>query len=207
MTDLHNYVYQHSSPEEEILKELHQVTKKKFPQAIRMISGHVETSLIRILLKISKAKKVLEIGTFTGYSALAMALALPEDGQVITLDIDERSTSLAKEFWNKIPAGKKIELKLGPALETIKNLDNDFDLVFIDADKNNYLNYYEAVFSKVKNGGLIVVDNTLWNGEVLDPQDKQAKAIDGLNQKISQDGRVEAVILTVRDGVTIARKK
>lgn len=207
MTDLQDYVYQHSSPEEEILNELYQATREKFPQAVQMISGHVEISLIKILLKVSGAKKVLEIGTFTGYSALAMAMALPADGQVITLDVDERSTSLAKDFWSKVPAGKKIELKIGPALETVKNLDNDFDLVFIDADKSNYLNYYEAVLPKVKNGGLIVVDNTLWGGEVLDPQDKQARAVDQLNKKIVSDDRVEAVMLTVRDGVTVVRKK
>lgn len=203
---IEKYSKDHSTKEDPLLAELASYTQENIAHA-QMQTGHVEGILLRILVKLSGAKKVLEIGTYTGYSALAMAMGMPEDGKLVTLDFDKEVTNVAKKFWDKSPHGKKIELILGDALEIIKNLEDDFDFVFIDADKNNYINYYKAVLPKVRSGGMIVVDNALRNGAVLDPQGPNDKVTAGLNDLISTDNRVEAVMLTVRDGITIVIKK
>lgn len=203
---LEDYAKDHSTKEDPLLVALASYTRENvaYPQ---MQIGHVEGNLLRLLVKLSGAKKILEIGTYTGYSALAMAMSLPEDGKLITLDIDAEVTNVAQKFWDKSPHGKKIELKLGNALETIKNLADDFDFIFIDADKDNYVNYYNAVLPKVKSGGVLVVDNALRGGAVLNPKSPNDKATAKLNDVIAKDDRVEAVVLTVRDGITIAIKK
>jgi caffeoyl-CoA O-methyltransferase len=154
-----------------------------------------------------RAKTVLEIGCFTGYSTLAMAEALPANGTVTTLDIDPINTLIGRNVWKKHPAGRKIHLIIGPALESLKKLSGPFDVVFIDADKSNYLHYWNAVLPKVRPGGLILVDNVLWSGEVLKPTDGDGRALAAFNKKIKADKRVECVMLTVRDGVTMAVKK
>lgn len=204
--ELDQYASEHSTAEDALLIELREFTLANVDQP-QMQVGHVEGQLLKTLIQISGTKKVLELGTFTGYSALVMAQGLPEDGRLVTCDINAETTAIAQKFWDKSPHGKKIELKLGPALETIQSLDEEFDLVFIDADKSNYINYYHAVLPKVKSGGLIVIDNVLWGGEVLNPKDSRSKLIDELNKIISEDKNVEAVMLTVRDGITIAIKK
>jgi len=204
--DIEAYARAHSSGEDGVLAALGRDTQAnaKMPQ---MQSGHVEGSLLRMLVQASSARRVLEIGTFTGYSALSMAMGLPEDGSVITCDIDPVATAMAREYWAKSAHGGKIDLRLGPALETIESLEGPFDFVFIDADKGNYINYWEAVVPKVRQGGLIAVDNVLWSGRVLDPKSEQDLAIVAFNEHVLGDGRVELVMLTVRDGVTLARVK
>ena len=203
---LEKYAEAHSTAESKLFKELARETyaETSIPQ---MQVGHLEGSFLRLLVRISSARRVLEIGTFTGYSALAMAEGLPEDGTLITCDIDPEATAIAGKYWAENPHGKKIELKLGPALETLKTLKGPFDFVFIDADKENYVNYWEAVLPSLSQGGLIAADNVLWSGRVLRPQDMTDRAIAAFNEHVARDQRVEAVMLTVRDGITLAWKK
>jgi caffeoyl-CoA O-methyltransferase len=200
------YAAAHSTEESPILKDIAKETHAKtdLPQ---MLVGHLEGAFLRALVRMTKAKYVLEIGTFTGYSALAMAEGLGSSGKVVTCDINEVTTLIAKKHWRRSPHGKKITLKLGPALETIPDLKGKFDLVFIDADKDNYLNYWEACVPRVAQGGLIVVDNVLWSGRVLKPKDYTDRVIARFNNFIRRDPRVEIVMLPVRDGMTLAVKK
>lgn len=167
-----------------------------------------------LLIQMLGAKKTLDIGTFTGYSALAVALALPQDGKVIACDINVEWTALAKQFWALAGVAQKIDLRLAPALDTLQALlDNGeagtFDFAFIDADKNNYINYYEAAVKLLRPGGLIAVDNVLWDGEVVNPsnQDKTTNSIRDLNQHIFNDKRVTISMLPIGDGLTLARKR
>lgn len=200
------YCFEHTTPLGPLFDELTQVTREK-TRAPQMQVGRIEGSFLKLLVGISGARRVLEFGTFTGYSALAMAEALPEDGKLITCDIDPHATKIAREFWDRSPHGKKIELMLGPAIETVEKLEGPFDFVFIDADKANYINYWEASLRKLRPGGLIVVDNVLWDGRVLNPQDKSDHAIANFNEHALKDSRVEIVMLPVRDGMLLARKK
>lgn len=172
----------------------------------QMQVGLLEGRFLSVLVGISGAKRVLEFGTFSGFSTLAMASALPEGGEIITCDIDERPQVYARKAWDASPHGKKIKFRLGPALETVKNLSGYFDLAFIDADKENYENYWDATIPLMRPSGLIVVDNVLWSGRVLDPQEKSDKEIAAFNEKARQDPRVEMVMLPVRDGMLLARK-
>ncbi len=203
---LENYAAKYSTPETALFKELVKATyaKTDLPQ---MQVGHLEGIFLRLMVKVSKAKRILEIGTFTGYSALAMAEGLPADGKLITCDIDPVNTKIAVEHWKKSPHGKKIELKLGPAAETIKKLKGTFDIVFIDADKNNYIKYWELCVPKVKRGGFLLADNILWSGRVLNPKEESDHHIHAFNQHVAADKRVETVMLTIRDGITLAYKK
>ncbi len=203
---IERYAERHSSPEKALYRELARVTREK-TEIPQMQVGHLEGSFLRLLVKATRAKRVLEIGTFTGYSALCMAEGLSPGGGLITCDIDEKTTAIAREFWRKSPHGKKIRLRLGPALETIKKLKGPFDLAFIDADKENYLNYWRVCLPKVRRGGLILVDNVLWSGRVLRPKDSSDRAIARFNEIVLRDRRVELVMLAIRDGVTLARKK
>ena len=154
------------------------------------------------------ARRILELGTFTGYSSISMASALPPDGQVITCDVDPEATAIARRYMDESGYGDRIEIRLGPALETIETLDGPFDLVFIDADKENYVNYYEATLPLLADGGLMVVDNTLWSGRVADPenQEETTNAIRALNDRVRNDPRVRNVLLTVRDGMNLVMK-
>ena len=203
---IEKYAAEHSAPESALLKELVKETyaKTEIPQ---MQVGHLEGDFLRLLARIVRAKSILEIGTFTGYSALVMAEALPPDGKIITLDLDESCTAIAKKYWAKSPHGKKIELRLGSAIEAFPKLKGPFDLVFMDADKENYVRYWEEILPKVRKGGLIVVDNVLWSGRALDPIDATDHAIANFNEHAKNDKRVEVVMLTVRDGITLAFKK
>ncbi len=200
------YAKLHASPEDALLAELTEETqtKAKYPQ---MQTGHVEGLFLRLMVQALEARSVLEIGCFTGYSALSMAMGLPEGGKVTTCDIDPEMTAIAKRYWARSPHGGKIKLVLGPALETVAGLDGPFDLVFIDADKENYIAYWDACIPKVRRGGLVAVDNVLWSGRVLDPKEKSDHAIVAFNQHAASDHRMEKVVLTVRDGITLARKK
>lgn len=203
-----NYCLAHTTSPDALLDELAAYTQAHC-QLPQMLTGPVEGTFLRMLVQTCGAQRVLEIGTFTGYSALSMAAGLPEDGELITCDIDKDTNAIARSFWARSPHGTKIKPRLGPALETIGALpaDKKLDFVFIDADKENYVNYYEAVLPRLKFGGLIAADNTLWSGKVLEPKDKSDHAIVAFNTHVTRDARVENVLLSVRDGVMLVRKK
>ncbi|HHH11956.1 MAG TPA: methyltransferase domain-containing protein, partial [Sorangium sp.] len=194
------YVFEHTRARPAIFDELRDYTlaNVEMPQ---MQVGRVEGALLKMLAALVGARRVLEIGCYTGYSALCLAEALPDDGEVITCDRSEAFTAVAKRFWDKSPHGHKITLKLGDALDTVNALAGPFDMVFMDADKARYPQYYDAVIPKLRQGGLCVVDNVLWSGGVLDPQTDDARAIAALNDKVQRDERVENVMLGVRDGI------
>lgn len=205
-SEIENYAWNHTSEESGGIKNLIEKSDREL-EHIDMLSGRMVGQLLAMLVRISGAKCILEIGTFTGYSALYMAEALPEDGKIITCEYNQRYKAIAEDAFQKHNDGHKITLKMGPALETIPTLDQSFDFIFLDADKINYANYYNALIPKLTAGGLIVIDNVLWGGSVLDLSDEKSQAIHELNHLIAADGRVEQVMLTVRDGVTIVRKK
>ncbi len=200
------YAEAHTTPPPELLQELAAETRATMRLPL-MLTGTVEGRLLELLVHASGARRVLEIGTFTGYSALSMAAALPEGGHIDTCDIEPAHVEVAERFIAQSEHADKITVHLGPALETIARLEGDFDFVFIDADKPNYDNYYEAVLPRLTPGALIAIDNTLWSGRVLDPEDDHSKAIAALNDKLAADERVVCVQLTVRDGVTLVRKR
>ncbi len=196
---------ENTTPESQLLRDLVNETYATMPYP-EMQVGHVEGALLRLLVRSVSAKHVLELGTFTGYSTLVMAEGLPDDGKLITCDNSLEATAIAKRYWSRSPHSGKIELRLGDALETLKNIKGSFDLVFIDADKENYINYWELCLPKTRSGGLLVIDNVLWGGDVLDPKDETGKAIAEFNRHVCSDKRVEVVMLPLRDGVTVAYK-
>lgn len=203
---IETYAAHHAPEEAPLLQDLARETYATMERP-QMQVGRLEGGLLRLLVRAVRAQRVLEIGTFTGYSALAMAEGLPEDGALITCDIDAKTSAIAQRYFDQSPHGKKIQLRIGPALETIAKLKGLFDLVFIDADKSNYQNYWDAVLPKVRSGGLIIVDNVLWSGRVLDPQDVDSRAIAAFNASVRSDPRTESVLLPVRDGITLAWKR
>ncbi len=200
------YAAAHSDPVPQLLDELREETyaTMSFPQ---MQVGRIEGALLKMLVRLIGARRVVEIGMFTGYSALSIAEGLPDDGVLVTCDIDPKAEAIARRYFARSPHGKKIDVRMGPALDTICNLAPPLDLVFIDADKANYARYYDAALPLLRPGGLIVADNALWSGSVLDPKTDDARAIAALNDKIAADDRVEKVLLTVRDGMLFARKR
>jgi caffeoyl-CoA O-methyltransferase len=203
--DIDQYIHSHCSPESAVLQELARETRAKSKDSGMMV-GHVQGLFLRSLVRMTRAKRVLEIGTFTGYSALAMAEGLPEDGEVLTCDVDPKNTAIARQYWDRSPHGGKITLRLGPALKTIETVSGLVDLVFIDADKRNYVQYWDAVVPKLRHGGVVVADNVLWSGRVLDPQSNDDHAIVAFNDHVLKDQRVEVVMLPLRDGVLLATR-
>ena len=205
ISDIVKYTEKLTCEEPSLLKELSKITYKSqdIPQ---MISGKVPGRLFNMLTKISSATRVLEIGMFTGYSTLCFAEALPQHGEVITCEIDPNVIEFARPFFDKSPHGKKIKVKPGPAMESLEKVEGLFDIAFIDADKKNYPNYYNLILPKMKKGGLILIDNCLWSGKVLAPDDEETKAIHSLNSLIQEDPRVENILLTIRDGIHLVRK-
>jgi caffeoyl-CoA O-methyltransferase len=171
-----------------------------------MMVGPVEGQFLKMLAAMTGARRILEIGMFTGYSTLAWAEALPKDGRVVTCEINPATTEIAKRYFAESSHGSKIEIKLGPALNTLKLLQGIFDLCFIDADKENYGAYYDHCMELVRPRGLIILDNMLRGGRVLDPQDRASQAVDALNKRIRNDPRVENVLLPIRDGIMLVRK-
>ncbi|MBI3548002.1 MAG: class I SAM-dependent methyltransferase [Elusimicrobia bacterium] len=200
------YAAAHCAKESPLLKALVRQTRLT-TAAPQMQVGRLEGAFLRLLVRMTRARRVLEIGTFTGYSALAMAEGLPSGGRLVTCDVDPVATALARKYWSKSAHGRKIELRLGPALDTLKRLPGPFDLAFIDAEKTNYLRYWEAVVPRMRRGGLIAVDNVLWSGSVLAPKEPSARTIAALNRRAASDRRVETALLTVRDGVLLAWKR
>ena len=173
-----------------------------------MLVGPLEAAVLQFLIKLLGARRVLEIGLFTGYSALAMAEALPADGRLISLEKNAETAGIAQEFFARSAHGRKIEVRIGDAQTSLAEMrEREFDLVFIDADKENYIAYYDTVLPWVRPGGLIVADNVLWSGHVLEPKDPSGRAIVAFNTYVAHDARVEATMLTVRDGIYLLRKK
>jgi caffeoyl-CoA O-methyltransferase len=204
---IEEYARAHTTPLPPLLQELVQVTQKETGELSRMLSGQLEGMFLQMLVASTRAKRVLEIGMFTGFSAQMMAAALPDDGELITCDVNPKAIEIAQSFFDRNPDGRKIRIMQGPALETMKSLSGTFDLIFIDADKPNYTNYYEAALPLLAPNGLIVVDNVLWSGRVLKPEGEQDEAIVAFNDHVQADERVTNVMLTVRDGVMLVRKR
>jgi len=204
---IEEYVAAHTSPHGALLEELEEYTIAHCANP-QMLVGRVEGALLKTLVHLSGACRILEIGLFTGYSALSMAEALPENGALISCEINPEHAKIAQSFLDRSPHGKKIAIRLGPALETLKTLpaDQAFDMVFLDADKENYSNYYDAVFPLLRKGGLVVADNVLWSGKVIKPQKETDQALAAFNDMVRADSRAENVLLTVRDGVMLIRK-
>ena len=198
--NIEEYAFDHTSYEGDLLRQLEEETYEKL-EIPQMTTGRIEARLLKLLARLVGAKRILEIGTFAGYSALSMAEALPEEGELVTCEMDPEAIIFAKKYFDLSSHGKKITLMEGPALESLKKISGPFDMAFIDADKENYNNYYEAILPLIRSGGLMAIDNVLWSGRVLDPQDKSDKAIHQLNERVIQDERVESVLLTVRDGL------
>jgi len=208
------YIWKHSLREPEFLVKIRDETLEKLGKRSIMLVDPIESQFLRFLIGASGAKRCLEIGTFTGYNACSIALALPEDGEVIACDINDTFLSIGKPFWPE-ECAKKIKVKLAPAVETLDKLIADgesgkFDFAFIDADKGNYDNYYEKSLVLLKKGGIIAVDNAIWSGKVTGNEaefDEDTKTIHNLNKKIKDDQRVEISLLTVGDGTFLCKKK
>ena len=207
--EIDKYILDHIEQEDEILKDLDRETHLNVIGA-RMISGHLQGQVLIMISKMIRPETILEIGTFTGYSAICLAKGLQENGKLITIEIDDELENMAKRYFLKAGIDRQVIQRIGPALEIIPTLNETFDLVFIDAHKPEYSAYYEAVLGKVKSGGYIIADNTLWSGKVIDnpaEDDYQTQGIIQFNSKIKNDNRVEKVILPIRDGMTLIRKK
>lgn len=203
---IEEYAEAHTTPPPPWLLAVAEETNRDLPSP-QMMVGALEGRFLEMLVFATGARHILEIGTFSGYSALSMAAGLPPDGTIVTCDLDPAAIAVARRHIEASPYAGRIDIREGPALDTIAGLDGPFDLVFIDADKQNYLNYYEATLPKLAARGLIVVDNTLWSGQVLDPQDTgdDTEAIRAFNDHVRGDPRTVCVQLTVRDGVTLIR--
>lgn len=203
------YLREHSSPQSEALEWIEKQTniRTNYP---RMLSGAVQGRLLTILAEVSNARKVLEIGTFTGYSATCLAYGLPEDGHIDTLEINDELEDLIREGWARAGVDGKISLHIGDARKTLATLEGPYDLVYIDANKREYSEYYDLVFDLVRPGGLILADDVLWDGKLWQdplPQDKQTRGIAAFNDKVMADPRVESVLLPIRDGLNVIRKR
>jgi caffeoyl-CoA O-methyltransferase len=205
---IEEYIQKHTTPENGLMKEINRETHLKtfYPN---MLSGHVQGKFLEMISHMIRPRRVLEIGTFTGYSAIALASGLTVDGKVITIDVNDELSRMVKDFIRRAGHSDKIDLFIGDALEIIPTLQEEFDLVFIDADKEQYVDYYELAFPKLRKGGFILADNVLWSGKVLEPDelsDKETRGIKAFNTHLRKDERVEQVMLTVRDGLLLARK-
>jgi predicted O-methyltransferase YrrM len=205
---LDTYVCAHSENESELLNELNRKTHLSVLRS-RMLSGHFQGRVLSMFSHMIKPNRILEIGTYTGYSALCLAEGLTENGKLITIDINEELEDITREYIQKAKMENVIDYVIGNAMEIIPTLSEEFDIVFIDADKSNYCNYYKLVFDKVKKGGYIIADNVLWSGKVLEEYnslDADTKVIVDYNKMIHEDSRVQEVLLPIRDGLMIARK-
>jgi caffeoyl-CoA O-methyltransferase len=206
---LYAYIVEHSTPIDEIEQYLDDRTAE-FGDRARMRIGHDQGVLFTQLTKLMGVREAIEIGTFTGYSALCIARGLPSGGHLLTCDVNEEWTAVAREVWAKAGVADRIELAIGPALDTLRALPAEprFDLAFVDADKPGYLDYYEELVPRINPGGVLLIDNVLWFGTVVDkPDDDTARIMRRVNDHVSADPRVEAVMLSIGDGVTLARKR
>lgn len=204
--DIENYARSMTSPESDVIKRLVESSTENL-EFIDMLSGNLIGQLLKMLVRLTKAKRILEIGTFTGYSALMMAEVMPDDGEIITIEMNMKFQELAEKHFEELDSGRKIRLLKGNAQELIGELTGTFDLIFIDADKISYQLYYERSLELLSAHGLIVVDNVLWGGTVLKPIDHKAEALHKFNESVSNDDRVDQVLLPLRDGLTLISKK
>jgi len=204
---IEEYAEAHTTPDGELFERLAAETREK-TTAPQMMVGRIEGRFLATLVALSGARRILEFGTFTGYSSISMASTLPPDGKILTLDVDPEATAIARRYMDESGHGDKIEIRLGPALKTLQDVAGPFDLVFIDADKPNYVNYYEASLPLLADDGLLIADNVLWSGRVVeDDGDESTRAIKEFNDHVLADDRVVSVMLTVRDGMTLVRKR
>jgi caffeoyl-CoA O-methyltransferase len=205
--EIEAYAEAHTTPPSELLSRLAEETREKL-RSPQMLTGTIEGRLLEFLVFALGARRVLELGTYSGFSSISMAAALPPGGRIDTCEVDETHAEVARRYVEEAGYSDRITVHLGPALETISRLDGEFDFVFIDADKENYVNYYEAVLPRLTGRGLIAADNTLWSGRVLDEseQEQGTQAIRAFNEHVREDTRVVSVMLTVRDGVTLIRR-
>jgi predicted O-methyltransferase YrrM len=206
--ELDQYCCNHSAEENDLLKRINRETYLEVLQP-RMLSGHFQGRVLSMFSKMIQPKRILEIGTYTGYSALCLAEGLTSEGKLVTIDVNEELASRVQSYFDVSPFSKQIRYVISPALDVIPTLKEEWDIVFIDADKQNYIEYYEMVLPYVKAGGYIILDNVLWSGKVvdLDKNDKDTALLRKLNAIIHEDTRVEEVLLPIRDGLMIARKK
>ncbi len=204
--EIEAYASDHTQPVHPLYEALREETYAKAERP-HMQVGHLEGRLLTLLAQLTGARRAVEVGTFTGYSALCIAEGMAEGGRLVTCDIDEETTRIAQRYFDRAPWGSKITLALGRAAETLARLEGPFDLAFLDADKESYRIYWDLLVPKMRPGGILVVDNVLWSGRVLDPQSETDHAIVDFNRHARADERVEGVLLTVRDGVLLARKR
>jgi predicted O-methyltransferase YrrM len=208
--DLHGYLVAHIPPLDDVQRDLIAETEALGGISMMQIAPE-QGAFMTLLTRLIGARRAVEVGTFTGYSAISIARGLPDDGSLLCCDVSEEWTAIARKYWGRAGVDDKIELRIAPALETLRSLPTGehFDLAFIDADKENYPNYYEEVLARLRPNGVILVDNTLWMGAVLDPNatDEQTKTIRAFNDAVATDDRVDSVILTIGDGLTLARKR
>ncbi|CAM2010387.1 O-methyltransferase [Acanthopleuribacter pedis] len=202
---IEQYARENTTPLPELLQELSKATyaKTDLPQ---MQSGPLAGQFLKTMARVSGASRILEVGTFTGFSALMMAMGMAEGGHITTLEYSEDNAAIAREFFDKSPYKDQIEIKLGPAADTLKTLSGPFDMAFIDADKVNYINYFDAILPKMRPGGLILIDNVLWSGKVLAPESEQeesTKAIAAFNAHLRNLEHLDKVMVTLRDGITM----
>lgn len=205
--ELEDYIEQHSQPEPELLAALNKETYQKVLLP-RMLSGHFQGRVLSMLSKLVRPVNILEIGTYTGYAALCLCEGMRENGQLHTIDIKEELVDFQRKYFDRSPWGNQIFQHLGEAVDVIPTLDLTFDMVFIDADKENYLNYFELMVPKMNKGGIILSDNVLWSGKVLEPlqpNDLSTKVLLEYNERLKNDPRVETVLLPIRDGLTVSR--
>jgi caffeoyl-CoA O-methyltransferase len=204
--EIERYAEEHTTAPSDLLRRLAAETQAEL-HSPQMLTGPIEGRLLEFLVFALRPKRVLELGTYSGYSSLSMAAALPPGGHIDTCEVDQAHADVARRYHEEAGVTDRITIHLGPALETIARLEGDFDLVFIDADKPSYPAYYEALLPRLSENGLVVLDNTLWSGRVVDPDDSpETAAITELNDRIAADPAVIAVMLTVRDGVTLVRR-
>lgn len=206
LPEIEEYAEAHSSLESEVCRALREETYRTMAIP-HMVVGPLEGAFLKMMAQLVGATRVLEIGMFTGYSALCLAEVLPDEGRLITCEIDPDSVAMARRYFATSPHGKKIDIRVGPALETLRDLTSPFDLVFIDADKVNYLNYYRRARELLSPKGVVLVDNVLWSGDVLvqPPPDNSTAVIQELNRQVASDPGVTAVLVTIRDGVLVVR--
>ena len=205
--ELQRYAEAHTTPPTELQRRLAEETRASL-RSPQMLTGVVEGRLLEFLVFALRPQRVLELGTYSGYSSLAMASVLPPGGHIDTCEVEKAHAEVARRYLDEAGVGDRVTIHLGPALETIERLEGEYDLIFIDADKPNYPEYYEALVPRLASDGIMVLDNTLWSGRVLEPEDSpEAQMFVELNARIADDPRVVAVMLTVRDGVTLVRRR
>jgi caffeoyl-CoA O-methyltransferase len=206
---LSDYLVAHSEPADDVLRDLAEETHRDLARQSGMQISHDEGELLTMLVRLTGARQAVEVGTFTGYSSICVARGLPSDGHLLCCDVSEEYTSVARRYWERAGVADKIELRIAPAVETLSSLPSEpyLDFAFIDADKTGYASYVEEILPRLRPGGLMVLDNMLWHGDVLDPESDDGRAVAELNAALVADDRVDVVLLPVRDGVSLARRR